>query len=76
MARFPFLAFVVKHGAAAAAAVAVLAGLFVLAVLWPVWAAASLAPAPALVLGGLVLAVGRCFVELVVLITEMLLPHE
>jgi hypothetical protein len=74
MARFPFLAFVVKHGAAAAAAVAVLAGLFVLAVLWPVWAAASLAPA--LVLGGLVLAVGRCFVELVVLITEMLLPHE
>jgi hypothetical protein len=74
MEKFPFLSFVVKYGVMASAVVAVLAALFVLAIAWPFWAAASLAPA--LVLGVLVLVVARSFVELVVLITEMLLPHE
>ena len=74
MEKFPFLSLVVKHGVMASAAVAVLAALFVLTLTWPFWSAASLVPA--VVLGALVLVVARSFVELVVLITEMLLPHE
>ncbi len=73
MERFPVLGLIVRYGLAASIAVAVLVGVGLLALLWPVWGPIALAPA--VLAGGLGYIVCRSYVELVLLITDMLLPR-
>lgn len=73
MDRFPTLKFIVNHGHAASYAIACLAAIMLAILGWTSlgWAGAIVAIVVAVILYFVV----KAFVELVVLITEMLLPQ-
>jgi hypothetical protein len=73
MERFPVLALVLRYGTIGSAALGVLVALLVggLAYATLSW----LAPLIGIVLGGLVFVLGKSYVEIVTLITEMLVPR-
>jgi hypothetical protein len=64
---------ITKYGTVGSVVLGVLVAVFVLAVAWPFWGLASLIPAAVLAL--LAYVVGKSYVELVVLITDMLMPQ-
>jgi hypothetical protein len=73
MEKFPTLELIVRYGKVGPIGLAVLVALGVLAWSWP--GLGVIALVPALVLGGIALLVARSYVELVLLITDMLLPR-
>lgn len=73
MEKFPVLRLITKYGTAGSVVLAVLVAVFVLVLAWPFWGLASLIPSVVLAL--LAFVVGKSYVELVVLITDMLMPQ-
>jgi hypothetical protein len=73
MEKFPVLRLITKYGPAGSMALGALVAVFVLVLAWPAWGAAGLIPAAVLAL--LAYVVGKSYVELVVLITDMLMPQ-
>lgn len=73
MQQFPVLNLIVRYGAHAAIVVAIFAAALVLWLLYGSmgWAAVAVA----LVTGGVVFVLAKSYVELIVLITEMLVPR-
>ncbi len=73
MERFPILDLILRFGTPAAALLAVAGGGLTFAWAWALigW----LAIAAALVVAGLIFIIGKSYVELVTLITEMLVPR-
>ena len=73
MHRYPILSLVKRHGAAGSIGVAILVALLAGAGFWPL--AGWLSLPTAIVLGGLALLLAMCFVELIKLITDVLMPE-
>lgn len=73
MNKYPVLGLIVKFGAPAAIAVAVIAFLLIAWVLWGLIGAGALVVGA--FVGGLLFLVAKSYVELVTIITEMLLPQ-
>ena len=73
MERFPALDLIVKFGALGAAMLALGCGAFVSALLWPLWGAGALAVGVGL--GAIAYLLAKSFVELVIILTEMLVPR-
>ncbi len=73
MEKFPVLRLIVRYGSAASVVLAALVAILVLIVAWPSWGPASLILGA--MLGLLAFVVGRSYVELVMLITDMLMPQ-
>jgi hypothetical protein len=73
MEQYPVLNLITRHGLVAAIAMAVFAGILSLWLLYgPLgWLAAIIA----LLIGGVAFVIAKSYVELVVLITEMLVPR-
>lgn len=73
MEKFPVLDLIIRYGAAGSAVLAVLAGAGICALIWPVWGVLALVPGVFVAAVALLLA--RSYVELILLITDMLLPR-
>ena len=73
MERFPALGLIVRFGALGAAGLAIGCALLLALLLWPLWAAASLVAAS--LAGAIVYLLAKSFVELVIILTEMLVPR-
>lgn len=73
MERFPALGLIVRHGALGAALLALGCAAFLSVLLWQVWGAGALFVG--VIAGGVVYLLAKSFVELVVILTEMLVPR-
>lgn len=73
MERFPALNLIVKFGAIGAAGLAISSAILLALLLWPLWGAASMVAA--LLVGAIAYLVAKSFVELVIILTEMLVPR-
>jgi hypothetical protein len=73
MERYPVLALVLRHGTTGAAALGVLVALLVGGLTYATlsW----LGPLVGILLGAVVYVLGKSYVEIVTIITEMLVPH-
>jgi hypothetical protein len=73
MEKFPVLGLIVRFGLIGSQVLAGLVLILVLAIAWPFWGLVAILPA--IVLAALAYLVARSYVELVLLITDMLVPH-
>lgn len=73
MERFPALGLIVKYGSLGAALLALGCAAFVSALLWPLWGAGGLAAGVGV--GAVAYLLAKSFVELVIILTEMLVPR-
>lgn len=73
MERFPALGLIVRFGMPGAVVLALACALLLTSLLWPVWQAGGVVVG--LSVGLVVYLLGRGFVELVIILTEMLVPR-
>lgn len=73
MERFPALGLIVRYGALGAGLLGLGCFAFFSVLLWPLWGVGGLATG--LVAGAVVYLFAKCFVELVIILTEMLVPR-
>jgi hypothetical protein len=71
--KYPVLSLVKRHGAAGSVGVTILVALLAGGGAWPL--AGWLAIPIAILLGGLAYVLAKCFVELITLITDVLMPE-
>jgi len=73
MERFPVLDLILRYGAAASVVLALVGAALVLLLAWPVmaWIAAPVA----LLAGAVIFVLGKSYVEIVTIVTEMLVPR-
>lgn len=73
MERFPALGLIVRYGALVAALLAVGCAALLSVLLWQIWGAGGVVVGIAA--GGVVYLLAKSFVELVIILTEMLVPR-